>query len=220
MKKGFVALLAALISISVFSNIVLAQTPIVLDKNLFEFMSKVLNIPTEWLEGNTILFNVILPFLAIFMIVVGFMKTLRIFNSGAIQWVLSFVIAFMMFPTGGFLLLVTFLMQMSAVLAVFGFVILFIAGVFLYSGIGMNRMYWKFERTGHLKQAHKKAITSVNNDIDSIDRRIKATELDMRRAIRDGNTDLYKELTKEREDLTLRRKELIEQLDKIRKTKV
>ncbi len=241
MKKVIAGFLGAFISISILTNVVLAQGlenpakfPVVLNSDMTSFLTKILNIPSEWLTGNAILFNVFLPFLAIFMIVLGFMKTLRIFQtSGAIQWVLSFLIAFMTFPTSAFLYIVSFFLQLSGVVAVLGFVALFIGGVALTTGLGIRKRQWRYERAGHLKDVYKNTLLSSKREVDNMDKRIEQIEdrIEDIRTIRlpaaAGDANLVnslnaeiKQLEDKKKEFAVRLKELIKQAQDIQRSKL
>lgn len=233
MQKEFFLLLVSLISISLLSNIVFAQD-YVLPQEVQSFLTNVLKVPSDWLAGDKILFYMILPFIAIFMIVVGFMKALRIFQgNGAIQWILSFVIAFMTFPTSVFLLFVNFMLQFSTFFAVAGFFVLFVGGIILYTGTGLRKLHWGFERAGKLKKAHGEAINGVNAEIKAIDNRIddisnfelpdlvaKMGVPGLSVAQMNHYRAMHQNLLDERDRLTRKRRELIKQLNMIRSSKV
>jgi len=131
-----------------------------------------LKLPKESLQGSNFLFYVLIPFIAIWAIVLGFLRTLRIFpNQRNIELIISFCMAFATLPTGLFTSFVNLLLGFSGVWATGAFFVMFIAGVFLYAR-GWTGSLWQEKGT--------------ENRIRQIEQKIK--ELDEKIAKADPNT--------------------------------
>jgi hypothetical protein len=97
------------------------------------YIAGLLQIKESYLQGANILWDIIIPFIAIMAICLGFLRTLRIFrNSANIEVIIAFVMAFSTLPSGIFVIIVNFLLGLSGVLAVGAFFLMFILGVALY----------------------------------------------------------------------------------------
>jgi hypothetical protein len=122
--------------------------------------------PTEFMETpSAFLGNVAIPFIAIWAIVLGFLKTLRIFEgSEKLQIILSFAIAFITGITRGMVIIVSALLSIAGAWAVGGFVFIFIIGVSLYSWA-----FWKKGRAGEkVVAAYKTAIDRYHREYDKL----------------------------------------------------
>jgi hypothetical protein len=127
MKKLLVFTLAFLL---ILPSIVMAQT-----------LEDVANILTYWFgfpvdmadEPKDILFYFIVPFIGIWMIILGFLRAIKIFGASKIYYPLSFVIAFSTLPTRIFTVIVSFLFGSMGVWSVILFVVMFFVGTFLYA---------------------------------------------------------------------------------------
>lgn len=130
MKKTF--LLSFTLTSLFLVNFVFAQTfNYVYDVN---WIANILKIPQDFLYLPNLLWYLIVPFIAIWAIVLGFMRTLRIFrNSSGLEMIISFVMAFATLPSGAFSILVGWLLGFSGFVAVIAFFGMFILGVILYS---------------------------------------------------------------------------------------
>lgn len=175
MKK--IILFFALITILFSSNFVLAQTNQFPGFGNYQFaywpnidyVLTILGIPGDVYGQNisNLIFRLIVPFIAIWAITLGFMRTLRIFrNSPGLETIISFAMAFATLPTGVFVAFVGALLAFSGVWATMFFFGMFIVGIVLYS----NTWFWgnyeinrlgKEERT--LRQKMKKIDEQLRN---------------------------------------------------------
>lgn len=90
--------------------------------------------PTE------LIYTVFIPFIIAFAIFWGILSTLRIFNK-KINLILSFAISFAALNYGAFGIVSTYLLSLSANLAVTAFVIIFILGIVIWSIFTMQDVF-------------------------------------------------------------------------------
>ncbi len=93
--------------------------------------------PSQWLNTQTFLFYSIIPILAIWLIILGFLSRIHIFDNKYLNGVLSFLIAFSTVPLGVFVAVVSILFSIMGVYSV----ILFIALFFMGTGFFARAMY-------------------------------------------------------------------------------
>ncbi len=201
----------------------LAQQQYIVPENALSFFETFLRIPREWLLTDSVLFNLILPLVAIFAILIGFLKTLRIFERvSGIQWVLAAAITFITLPTSAFFVIVNTLLQISAYAAVAAFFALFLGGIFLYTGTSLRRRHWLFQRAGGLKEAYKQSIESIRDEMEQIDDRlVDINTMKLPAALGPPlNEPLYNKLVTERDNLNRKRRELLSQLREFQRLKV
>ncbi|MEM5794289.1 MAG: hypothetical protein QXS48_01410 [Candidatus Aenigmatarchaeota archaeon] len=101
------------------------------------FWTKVFGLPEEWMPTQNIrnfIFNFMVPFLALYAIILGILRQLRIFwRTPAIEIVVAFAFAFSTLPSKAFITYVYITMALGTVAAYTIFLILFIGGWALYS---------------------------------------------------------------------------------------
>ncbi|HLC39695.1 MAG TPA: hypothetical protein VJJ76_02330 [archaeon] len=103
-----------------------------------QYILDILKIPPEFIrEGNIIsnvIFRLLVPFIAIWTIILGFLRTLRIFpRSPGLETIISFTMAFATLPTGAFIALVGFMLAAAGIWSVILFFGMFILGATLYA---------------------------------------------------------------------------------------
>lgn len=211
--KEFVSIFIFLVLFSLFSSLVLAQE-IVSGEEIKSVLANFLAVPEEWLEPPALIFNFFIPFLTILAVLLGFLKTVRIFdNAPNIQLLLAVFIAFSTMPVGAFY---TFVFYANIVMGVFAFVffiVLFFVGLSLY--VAMKVTGWKGSyhtvKTGmYLKKTYIKNIMSIQKEIGRINS--KLSEID-KEIFKPGISDeRYKRLKKEQERLINRRIDLLAEL--------
>ncbi len=168
----------ALFTILFSANFVLAQTtisfPNVSNYNFaywpnVDYILMILGIPGDYL-GNSIsnlIFRLIVPFIAIWAITLGFLKALRIFpRSANLEIIIAFTMAFATLPTGIFVAFVGFLLAFSGVWSVGIFFIMFIGGSFLY--------FWQWPGWTSGWQLHRleQQITKLDQEYDKTDQEL------------------------------------------------
>ncbi len=93
----------------------------------------VFGLPAEWMRAPAIIYNFIIPFLAIFAVCLGFLRQLRIFHRVQyVEMILAFCMAFSTLPTRAFVTLVTFTLAWMGMLSYAVFILLFGVGMFWY----------------------------------------------------------------------------------------
>ena len=98
------------------------------------YIADMLRISDSYLQGTNILWDLIIPFIAIMAICLGFLRTLRIFrNSAVLEGIIAFCMAFATLPSGIFVVIVNFMLGFSGTVAVVMFFAMFLVGVVLYS---------------------------------------------------------------------------------------
>ena len=121
--KKFLIFVSILFLISV--NSVFAQNI----QTITDIATNVFGIPQEWLTVQKIIFNVIIPFIAIMAVSLGMLKQLRIFpRSTNIEILLAFVMAFSTLPTKAFVVFVGWSLAAMGIWAYIIFFLLFIVG--------------------------------------------------------------------------------------------
>jgi len=124
-----------------------------------KFIADILNIPENLLTFPNFIFNLLIPFIAIWAICLGFMRQIRIFSrSRGLETVIAFTMAFATLPTGALVAFVGWMLAMAGGYAVLFFFGLFILGVTVYSGI-IAGGWWSAANLGsierHLKNAQE-----------------------------------------------------------------
>lgn len=101
------------------------------------FWKEVFGLPEEWMPTQNVrnfIFNFMVPFLALYAIILGILRQLRIFwRTPAIEIVVAFAFAFSTLPSKAFITYVYITMALGTVVAYTIFLILFIGGWALYS---------------------------------------------------------------------------------------
>jgi len=146
--------------------------------DVINLISTLLNLPKGSLEASNFLWYVLVPFIAIWAIVLGFLRTLRIFpNQRTIELIIAFCMAFATLPTGIFMSFVNLLLGFSGVWATGVFFVMFIAGVFLY-GRGWTGSLWQEKGT-------ENKIRQIEQKIKDFDRKIAKADPNTQRDLID-----------------------------------
>lgn len=170
-----IILFFALISILFSSNFVLAQTNQFPGFGNYQFaywpnidyVLSILGIPGN-VYGQSIsnlLFRLIVPFIAIWAITLGFLKVVRIFpRSPNLEIIISFAMAFATLPTGVFVAFVGFLLAASGWLSTILFFVMFILGILLYShNWGFSK--WEINRLGREERTLRKRLLEIDKEM-------------------------------------------------------
>jgi len=95
--------------------------------------TELFGLPEEWMQVPAIIYNFIIPFIAIFVICLGFLRVIRIFeNVPNVEYVLAFCMAFSTLPVHAFVTIVSWTLGIMGGLSYVVFFILFILGLFFY----------------------------------------------------------------------------------------
>ena len=120
-------------------------------------------LPSEWLRVPQVFWYVILPFIAVFTVVYGLFKELRIFRKAPnkVNVVLAFAMTMLLLPSGVLTYIVVNLYAFSAAFAAIIFGIVFMIGVVLW---GVNSTYGWWNEVS-LARVQGKAINDMYKDI-------------------------------------------------------
>lgn len=120
----------------------------------------------EWLKVPQVLWYVILPFIAVFTVIYGFFKELRIFRHAPnkVNIVLAFAMAMLLLPSGALTLIVTYLYAFSAAFAAIVFGVVFIIGVILW-GIGTS---WRWWGEASYERAYARQMSTMYKDLKTL----------------------------------------------------
>lgn len=137
-------------------------------------------LPPEYLRIPQIIWYVIVPFIAVFTVIYGFLQELRLFRytSNKINIVLAFAMSLLLLPSGALTFIVVQLYSFGAAFAAIIFGIVFIVGVFMW----MIASGYRFWGTVSIESTYVKAISNLNKDIYRLRKRRK---------------DIYEQITKE-----------------------
>lgn len=126
-------------------------------------------IPSEWLVVPTVIYNLIIPFIAIFAIALGFLRQIRIFaNSPNIEMVLAFAMAFSTLPSRVFVQFVAFTLGLMGGYAYILFMVLFFVGSAFYS----LARYWGWRGEVAVAKSYTHAVESYGIRLERIRNRI------------------------------------------------
>jgi hypothetical protein len=160
MKKLILILLIALIFLP---NLVLAQWSDWFNINYV--WEEVFGLPSEWTQPRNLIFNFIVPFIAIFAVCLGLLRALRIFQrTPNIEIVLAFAMAFMTLPSKAFVLFVSFTLGLAGVYSYGIFLALIFVGGYYYFLI--KRRTWGTEAGTAF--AYKQATRNLREKIKDI----------------------------------------------------
>jgi uncharacterized protein YqgQ len=184
----------------------------------------IFGLPEEWMRIPTIIYNVIIPFIALFAVSLGFLRQLRIFSRAPnIEVAIAFCMAFATLPSHAFIVFVGWSLALMGGSAWVAFTCLFIGGIIFYS---WGRL-WGFRAEKEVATRYLEIAQKTKGEIEKFikdEEKIRKMEMDL--------TDAYARglLTKERYEtqmMALREKmmrieqqkeSLMERLREIQKT--
>lgn len=144
-------------------------------KNWF---SAFLGIPKDLMATDKIFRYVMLPFLAVFIAVLGIMRDISLFRRSRLDWILALLISFIILPWSHVMgNLILWLYGTGGLLAVTA-----VGGMFIV-GIGFWVLGKWFFHTGELSAAR-----TINNEIASLERNRLTLEARWTTAVNNGNT--------------------------------
>ncbi|MCS7106011.1 MAG: hypothetical protein NZ942_01710 [Candidatus Aenigmarchaeota archaeon] len=165
---------------------------------------EVFGLPEEWLQPRNFLFNFLVPFLALYVILLGIFRQLRIFwRTPGVEVVLAFAISFIFLSTKIFLIYLQITLGLVGVWGYSMFLLMFIVGSFLYSLGYIFKPYAFLQRQRTLATVYKtyrKGTESLEKQLESIRLEIGKVQAEMVQA-------------KPEEDLT----PFIKKIEKLRK---
>ena len=198
MKK--ISLMSFVLTFAMLANLAFAQFNIPPQSDIQALVSNLLKLPQEYLQGANFIWYLLVPFIAIWTITLGFLRTLRIFpNQRNLELIISFTMAFATLPTGAFTSIVNLLLGISGTVATLAFFIMFIVGVFLYSR-GWTGSMWE--------------VRGVENKIRSLRSRQRELDDKIAGANPDTERDLIEGWKQERRAISDQMTKLKSQLDK------
>jgi len=189
MKQIF--FVSSILTLLTLANLVSAQWYLVPPQSdVSNLILNLLKLPQGSLEASNFLWYVLVPFIAVWAIVLGFLRTLRIFRTQSnLEIIISFTMAFATLPTGIFMSFVNLLLGLSGVWATLIFFVMFIVGVFLYAR-GWTGSLWQM----------KGAQANIRRLMDEL-RKIDDQILKEKKA---GHDDIVVKLEQERNAITAR----------------
>lgn len=96
--------------------------------------TQVLGLPAEWVQPQQFLFNFVIPFIALYTIILGLLRNLRIFPMATYtNWVIAFAMAFMTLPSRIFVTIVGIVLGFAGIFGFFIFIVMFFVGSYLYA---------------------------------------------------------------------------------------
>lgn len=128
-------------------------------------VAKTLGVPTEWLVVPDILYKIFIPYIVATTVIYGFLIELGLFRhtSDRVNIILALSMAFLLLPSGLLTYIVSVFYAGGAFIALMGFGILFIFGVFLWS----KGTRWRLE-----------SEYSIGGQIDKIEERIEKYKIE------------------------------------------
>jgi uncharacterized protein (UPF0335 family) len=161
MKKTLV--LSFLFSFLLLANLVLAQYGQWTDASYI--VTEVLGLPEEWLTSPKIIYNIILPFLAIVAVSLGFLRELRIFRrSPNIEIILAVCMAIATLPTHAFVWFVSASLAWMGAGAYVVFLGLFVVG----SGFYLFIRYRGWSGEAGVAKAYVTAVENLDQQLQDI----------------------------------------------------
>jgi hypothetical protein len=180
------------------------QTNQLLDFNYF--WREVLGLPEEWAPTQNLsnfIFNFMVPFLALYTILLALLKQLRLFwRSNAAQWVIAFAMAFMTLPSRVFVTFVQVTLALAGMWGYLMFLAMFFIGSYFYSLFFVRR----WGRKADIYKAYRNTIRRLSNE-EAMLMKEEKTLIDELSTVKD-----QKEIDRIRKRLT----EVREQLAKVR----
>jgi hypothetical protein len=170
------------------------------------FWTQVFGLPAEWLPTKSIrdfIFNFMVPFLALFTILLGILRQIRIFwRTPAIEIVIAFAMAFLTLPSKIFIILVSLTLAFAGIWGYLMFLFMFIGGSLFYSLYFVRRWRGRADIYKHFRSS----MTHLSNEEKILSEQI---------------ADLYQQLSqakdpKEMDRINKKIKALKERLDFVR----
>jgi len=170
------------------------------------FWTQVFGLPAEWLPSQNLrnfIFNFMVPFLALFTILLGILRQIRIFwRTPAIEIVIAFAMAFLTLPSKIFIILVSLTLAFAGIWGYLMFLFMFIGGSLFYSLYFVRRWRGRADIYKHFRSS----MTHLSNEEKILSEQI---------------ADLYQQLSqakdpKEMDRINKKIKNLKERLDLVR----
>jgi hypothetical protein len=158
------------------------------------YVADILKIPRDFMQLPNFIWYLLVPFIAIWAICLGFLRQLRIFpRTPSLEIIIAFTMAFATLPSGVFVIAVNGMLAFSGVWATAIFFIMFLGGTGLYF---LHWPGWTF-RAGGLERD----IMRLTREREQIDNQITAAQ-------NAGNDVEVQRLTRRRDalDVQLRRR--------------
>ncbi|MGC8812355.1 MAG: hypothetical protein ACP5O8_02095 [Candidatus Aenigmatarchaeota archaeon] len=164
--------------------------------------SQVLGLPQEWLQAREFIFNFLVPFLALYVILLGILRQLKIFwRTPAIEVVVAFAMAFMTLPSRIFITFVSITLGAAGIWGYLMFLLMFFGGSLFYS--------WGFVRRrqalANIYSGYQKGAKGLENELHNI--RIQMAKIQQEMLQQPAGTDLtpyinkIEKLRKQEEDI-------------------
>jgi hypothetical protein len=170
--------LSLLICLVFFAKLALAQNINIDSQKIVNWIGEFLGIPREFLVTSKIFRYVMLPFLAVFVAVLGIMRDIMLFRrSRHLDWILALIISFIILPWSGFMgWLILWLYGTSGVLSVT------VVGLL----IGIGAIMWFI---GGIRRIHYSEITLTKH----MSGKIKQIEDERTRILSEWENEMHKD---------------------------
>jgi hypothetical protein len=121
------------------------------------------NLPPEYLRIPEIIWYVIVPFIAVYAVIYGFLQELKLFRytSNKVNIVLAFAMTMLLLPSGVLTFIIVQLYSFGAAFAAIIFGIVFIVGVFMW----MIASGYRFWGTVNIERTYVKSINNLSKDV-------------------------------------------------------
>ena len=131
--------------------------------------TEILGLPQEWTQPREFLFKFMIPFIALYAILLGLLKSLRIFpTTSYINWVLAFAMAFMTLPSRIFVTIVGITLGFAGMFGYIIFLAMFFGGSYLYA----KGFLHKHAGIAATYKAYKESIRHMEKDEEILSKRL------------------------------------------------
>jgi len=158
-------LLSLLVFFNLFPILVLAQG--VGDwYNVDYLWTQVFGLDPSWTQPRLLIFNFVLPFLALIGVILGFLRELRIFTrTPAVEFIIAFAMAFSTLPSKVFILFVAGSLAFAGGFAYVVFLILFIFGSAIFGAGFLHREYGTMSAFSSYRKDMGRIDTEINQSM-------------------------------------------------------
>jgi len=126
-------------------------------------------LPPEWLHVPQVIWYVILPFIAVFTVIYGLLRELRIFRyaPNKVNIVLAFAMVMLLLPSGVLTFIVVNLYAFGAAFAAIAFFVVFMLGIVLW-GIATS---WRMWGEVDVARAYAKSASDLRGQLRAYEQR-------------------------------------------------
>jgi hypothetical protein len=169
----------------------------------------VFGFPADWIQPRNLIFNFIVPFIALFAVILGMLRNLRIFpRTPSIEIVIAFAMAFMTLPSHIFVVFVSWSLSVAGMWAYVLFLAMFVGGSWFYS-VGFLR---RKQTAAGIYSTYEKERKSLELQLGIIRGEIVKKTQELPKASGENLARLLREI----EELKDKEKKIMEQIDALR----